>query len=95
MNVEQKYQKWLNSSLPNDLRAQLESMSEKEVFDAFYTDLEFGTAGLRGVLGPGSNRLNIYVVRKAGVGFAKYLIENIKNAKLEIVSTTCYRRNFL
>ena len=81
MNVEQKYQKWLNSSLPNDLHAQLESMNEKEVFDAFYTDLEFGTAGLRGVLGPGSNRLNIYVVRKATVGFAKYLIENVKNAK--------------
>ena len=81
MNVEQKYQKWFNSSLPNDLHAQLESMNEKEVFDAFYTDLEFGTAGLRGVLGPGSNRLNIYVVRKATVGFAKYLIENVKNAK--------------
>ena len=81
MKVEQKYQKWLNSSLPDDLRKQLSEMNEKEIHDAFYTDLEFGTAGLRGVLGPGSNRLNIYVVRKASVGFAKYLLGHVENAK--------------
>ena len=81
MSVEKKYQKWLNSSLPTDLREQLQSMDEKEIHDAFYTDLEFGTAGIRGVLGPGSNRLNIYVIRKASVGFAKYLLTHVKDAK--------------
>lgn len=82
MSVEQRYQKWLNNkSLPEDLKKQLESMDQDQVYDAFYTDLEFGTAGLRGILGPGSNRLNVYVIRKATVGFAKYLIRNFKDAK--------------
>ena len=81
MKIEEKIQKWKNSNLPIDLKNQLESMSDEELYDAFYTSLEFGTAGIRGVLGPGSNRLNIFVVRKATVGFAQYLLENIENAK--------------
>ncbi len=60
-------------------KAQMEKMSEKERYDAFYTRVEFGTAGMRGLLGPGSNRLNIYTIRRANVGFAKYLAELAKS----------------
>ena len=66
--------------MPKYLKEQLENMSSEEIYDAFYADLEFGTAGIRGVLGPGSNRLNVYIVRKATVGFAKYLIEKFPKA---------------
>lgn len=82
MNVELVYQNWLNNeNIDADLKKQLEMMTEAQKEDAFYTDLEFGTAGMRGVIGPGTNRMNIYTIRKANVGFAKYLLENIENAK--------------
>jgi len=82
MNIELEYQKWIsNENLDAALRVQLEAMNDKEKEDAFYTDLEFGTAGMRGVIGPGTNRMNIYTIRKANVGFAKYLLENVNNTK--------------
>ena len=81
MQIEQKIQKWKSSDLPKDLKEELDAMSREELYDAFYTDLEFGTAGIRGVLGPGCNRLNIYVVRKATTGFAKYILEHVENAR--------------
>ena len=93
MSVEQKYQKWINSDLPDYLRKQLESMNQEEIYDAFYTNLEFGTAGIRGILGPGTNRLNIYVVRKATIGFSKYLIENVDDAKTRGVVIAHDNRN--
>jgi len=81
MNVDLEVEKWLNNAdLTTDLRKQLEKMSEYDKDDAFYTDLEFGTAGMRGIMGPGTNRMNIYTIRKANVGFAKYLLENVENA---------------
>ena len=71
------YEKWLNHpNMDEAMKKELEAMTEKEIADAFYTNLEFGTAGMRGVLGPGCNRLNVYTIRKANVGFAKYLLEN-------------------
>jgi len=82
MKIELEYQKWIsNENLDAQLRIQLEAMTDKEKEDAFYTNLEFGTAGMRGVIGPGTNRMNIYTIRKANVGFAKYLLENVENAK--------------
>lgn len=74
--IKEKYQKWLTADLPEDLRSQLVKMSDEEVNDAFYTDLEFGTGGMRGVMGPGSNRLNIFVVRKVTRALAEFLIES-------------------
>lgn len=93
MNVEQKYQKWKNSPLPDYLKKQLLSMNQEEIYDAFYTNLEFGTAGIRGILGPGSNRLNIYVVRKATIGFSKHLLENVKDASTRGVVVSHDNRN--
>ena len=74
MNYEQKYQKWVSKeNLDPTLKAELLAMDETAKEDAFYTDVEFGTAGMRGTLGAGTNRLNIYVIQKANVGFAKYI----------------------
>ena len=95
MNVELEYQKWLkNKNLDANLRLQLEAMDEKQKEDAFYTDLEFGTAGMRGVIGAGTNRMNIYTIRKANVGFAKYLLENVENAKERGVAIAYDSRHF-
>lgn len=80
--TEQNYQRWLNSPLVSEeTKKQLKSMNQNQIDDAFFKDVEFGTAGMRGILGPGTNRLNEFTVRKATVGFAKYLLELFPNAK--------------
>jgi len=76
MNYEQTYQVWVSSSaFDAQTKAELKSIEkdEKEKEDRFYKDLEFGTAGLRGVIGAGTNRMNIYTVRKATQGLANYI----------------------
>ncbi len=70
------YRAWLESpALDNATRAELAAIAdnEKEIEDRFYCDLSFGTAGMRGVLGAGANRMNVYTVRKATLGYARYL----------------------
>lgn len=80
--TEQNYQRWLNSPLVSaETKKELKNMNQNQIDDAFFKDVEFGTAGMRGVLGPGTNRLNEFTVRKATVGFAKYLLELFPNAK--------------
>ncbi|MDD6467271.1 MAG: phospho-sugar mutase [Erysipelotrichaceae bacterium] len=75
--IETKYQHWLNfEGLDPELKEELLHMSESDKNDAFYTNVEFGTAGMRGVLGAGTNRLNIYTIRKANLGFAKYIVDH-------------------
>ena len=72
--VQEKYLQWLNHpTMDSELKEELLNMTEEQKHDAFYTDAEFGTAGMRGLLGAGTNRLNVYTIRKATVGFAKYL----------------------
>ena len=62
MTYQENYQKWLDfAELPAYLRDELVAMDEKTKEDAFYTNLEFGTAGMRGLIGAGTNRINIYV----------------------------------
>jgi len=76
MSYQENYQKWVDfAELPDYLRKDLENMDEKTKEDAFYTNLEFGTAGMRGLIGAGTNRINIYVVRQATEGLAR-LIES-------------------
>ncbi len=89
MSYTNKYQSWLENDYFDVMtKDELRSIvgNEKEIEDRFYTELEFGTAGLRGVIGAGTNRMNNYVVRKATQGFANYLINvrNIKEAKIAI-----------
>ena len=84
MNTKENYLRWLNSSkVSAEDKEILKKMDQKEIDDAFFKDVEFGTAGMRGVLGPGTNRMNNFTVKKATVAFAKYLLELFPNAKEE------------
>ena len=77
-NAFNEYQKWLNSSLLSQQeKEELSSLDKEEINDRFYKDLTFGTGGLRGVMGIGTNRMNRYIIRKATQGLANYLL-NIK-----------------
>lgn len=76
------YEKWLHHpNLDPSYKEVLETMDETEMNDAFYTTIEFGTAGMRGLLGPGTNRINLHTIRKANVGFAQYICEHGEDAK--------------
>ena len=80
MSYIDTYNLWLNHpSIDEKSKEELLKMSEKEKEDAFYTNIKFGTAGMRGVMGVGSARINIYTIRKATLGFANYLNKNNKN----------------
>ncbi len=84
MSTKENYLRWLNSPKVNEQDKEiLRKMDQKEIDDAFFKDVEFGTAGMRGVLGPGTNRMNNFTVKKATVAFAKYLLELFPNAKAE------------
>lgn len=86
MNYKEKYNVWINSDFINEeTKNELKSISdEKEIEDRFYQDLDFGTGGLRGVIGAGSNRMNIYTVAQATQGFANYLNDNFKDPSVAI-----------
>ena len=78
----EKYNEWLNSDILSfEEKELLKSMSEAEIEDCFYKDMEFGTGGIRGVLGLGTNRLNIYNIRRINYGFGQYLVDNYPDAK--------------
>jgi phosphoglucomutase len=80
----EEYQKWINyQDLDKNLKSELINKSEKELEDMFYTTLSFGTGGMRGILGAGINRLNIYTIRRANNGLAQYLINTYKKEDLK------------
>ncbi len=80
-NALKNYKRWLNSKVVSDIdKETLKNMGEKEIDDAFFQDIKFGTAGMRGIIGPGTNRMNYFTVRKACVAFGKYLISNYSDA---------------
>ncbi len=82
-----EYERWLAQKLDDpDLTAELEAIRDQpeEINDRFYCNLEFGTAGLRGVIGAGTNRMNVYTVRKATQGLANYLNAHVRNATVAI-----------
>lgn len=95
MGTLENYNRWLNSPLVSAKdKATLKKMSQKEIDDAFFKDVEFGTAGMRGILGPGTNRMNEFTVRKATVGFAIYLIEKYPNVMRDGVVIAHDNRHF-
>ncbi len=87
MDINALYNEWLEKATGDpDLRAELESIkgNEDEITDRFYRSLEFGTAGLRGVIGAGTNRMNIYTVGRATQGLADFLNKNYENPSVAI-----------
>jgi len=91
--METTIQHWKNHpNLDPKLKEELNRLSEVELKDAFYTNLEFGTAGMRGLLGVGCNRLNIHTIRKANVAFARYLSQypNVFNTGVAIAYDNRY-----
>ena len=95
MTYQENYQKWVDfAGLPDYLRQDLENMDEKTKEDAFYTNLEFGTAGMRGLIGAGTNRINIYVVRQATEGLARLIESKGENEKERGVAIAYDSRHF-
>lgn len=95
MSYQENYQKWVDfAELPDYLRHDLENMDEKTKEDAFYTNLEFGTAGMRGLIGAGTNRINIYVVRQATEGLARLIESKGGNEKERGVAIAYDSRHF-
>lgn len=87
MNIKQKYNEWLKcATYDKDLQDELLRIKDDEaqIYERFYKSLEFGTAGLRGIIGAGPNRMNVYTVRKATQGFANSLNEKYTNPKVAI-----------
>ncbi|HGR8503316.1 TPA: phospho-sugar mutase [Streptococcus pneumoniae] len=95
MSYQENYQKWVDFvELPDYLRQDLENMDEKTKEDTFYTNLEFGTAGMRGLVGAGTNRINIYVVRQATEGLARLIESKGGNEKERGVAIAYDSRHF-
>ena len=75
--IKEKYLKWLNSNrISDEEKIILKNMSEEEIDDAFFKDIEFGTGGLRGKMGPGTNRINAHLIKKLSIGYGNFLIKS-------------------
>ena len=97
MNYNEKWEYWLNSPVVDDgTKAELKKLDDKpaEIEERFYKDLEFGTAGLRGILGAGTNRMNIYTVRHATQGLANYIVAKGEDAMARGVVISYDSRHF-
>ncbi|WP_404408490.1 phospho-sugar mutase [Jeotgalibacillus malaysiensis] len=98
MSVQNTYNKWITfEGLDQELHAELAAMkgNDKAIEDSFYKNLEFGTGGMRGEIGAGTNKMNIYTVRKAAEGLAKYIEKNGEEAKDKgvVLAYDCRRKS--
>lgn len=85
MDIKKEYERWLaNATADADVVAELKTLDDAKIEDAFYRDLAFGTGGLRGVIGAGTNRMNVYTVAKASQGLADYLKKNYAEPSVAI-----------
>ena len=85
MDIKKEYERWLaNATADADVVAELKTLDDAKIEDAFYRDLAFGTGGLRGVIGAGTNRMNVYTVAKASQGLADYLKKNYEKPSVVI-----------
>ena len=88
MDYRVEYKRWLKNATEDGLSSILEKYTDREIEDAFYRNLAFGTGGLRGTIGAGTNRMNVYTVAKASQGLADYLlrryqVSGTRNCKLK------------
>ena len=85
MDIKNEYKRWLEyATADSDVASELKTMGAAKIEDAFYRDLAFGTGGLRGVIGAGTNRMNVYTVAKASQGLADYLKKHDENPSVAI-----------
>ncbi len=93
--VTEKAEKWLTPAYDAETQAEVKRMLENddktELIEAFYKDLEFGTGGLRGIMGVGSNRMNIYTVGAATQGLSNYLKKNLNTTVTRHIGTMVHR----
>ena len=82
--IQAEYEKWVNLCTEGDLISELQNMSEDTLEDAFYRDLAFGTGGLRGIIGAGTNRMNVYTVAKASKGLADYINSHFEHPSIAV-----------
>lgn len=82
--IEDNYKEWLEKVTDEELLKQLKKMDESEIEDSFYRNLTFGTGGLRGIIGAGTNRMNLYTVAKASQGLSDYLVKKYKEPSVVI-----------
>jgi phosphoglucomutase len=87
--IQQKIDQWLASNIDVESKATITAMSEEEKMDAFYKNLEFGTGGLRGIMGVGSNRVNKYTIGFATQGFANYINAHVSGEKKIAIAYDC------
>lgn len=92
-SIQEKVDKWLNSSIDEESKAAIKALNETELADSFYKDLEFGTGGLRGIMGIGSNRMNKYTVGMATQGLANYLKKSFPDEKVKVAIAHDSRNN--
>ncbi len=83
VNIRELYNRWIETNLPNYLAEDLASIAEDNslIEDRFYQYVSFGTGGMRGVLGAGTNRMNLYTIRRVAEGLARYIESNGEAAK--------------
>jgi len=94
--IQAKAEKWLNSNIDDSAKQEIQDMMQsnpEQLSDAFYKDLEFGTGGLRGIMGAGSNRVNKYTVGMATQGLANYLKKNFSNKEIKVAIAYDSRNN--
>ena len=84
MDIKERYDLWKKNVKDQTLLAELDRMNDKDIEDAFFRDLAFGTGGLRGILGAGTNRMNIYVVAKATQGLSNYINKHFGHPSVAI-----------
>lgn len=96
VTIQQNVDKWLNGSFDEDVKTQIRELQQKnpdELADAFYRNLEFGTGGLRGLMGVGTNRMNKYTVGMATQGYANYLNQSFPNQEVKVAIAHDSRNN--
>lgn len=91
--IRAKVDLWLNAAIDDESKAVIQAMDEIELTDSFYKDLEFGTGGLRGIMGVGSNRMNKYTIGMATQGLANYLKKSFPNENIKVAIAHDSRNN--